>query len=224
MSEPLHEKEIERNTQLRRQIKHKSLSRNYATNDCMLRCKHIQIVFFTDTMFATKHKSRKVNKCCQVFASDKGYISAWPMKSQDEFDTAFHYFFKEVGIPVDLIEDGFSAQRKPSVKRSHHQVGITLKVIECATSWTNWAELCIWSLNEAFRKDTRESNSPMVLCDCAIERRTLIRNAVPRALLQDQGKTPHECTFGNQSRNSNVCNFGLTWTGTLSWFWFLPWK
>ena len=54
----------------------------------------------------------------------------------------------------------------------------------------------------------RESNSPMVLWYYAIERRTLIHNAVPRPLFQAQGKTPHECTFGNQSDISNVCNFG----------------
>ena len=54
----------------------------------------------------------------------------------------------------------------------------------------------------------RESNSPMVLWDYAIERRALIHNAFPRPLFQAQGKTLHECTFGNPSDISNVCNFG----------------
>ena len=48
----------------------------------------------------------------------------------------------------------------------------------------------------------------MVLWDYAIERRALIHNAVPRLLFQAQGKTPHQCTFGNQSDISIVCNFG----------------
>ena len=101
---------------------------------------------------------------------------------------------------------GFSAQKKPSVKRFCDQVGTTLKMLERATTWENRAELCIGLLKEAVRKDMRESNSPMVLWDYAIERRALIHNAVPRPLFQAQGKTPHECTFVNQSDISNACN------------------
>ena len=75
--ENLAEEAIERNTQLRRQSKDNTLSRNYTTNDRMLRYKRLESVFFTDTMFATKHKSTRGNKCCQVFVSDKGYIAVY---------------------------------------------------------------------------------------------------------------------------------------------------
>ena len=54
-----------------------------------------------------------------------------------------------------------------------------------------------------FRKEMRESNSPMVLWDYCIERRVLTHKAVLRTLFQAQVKTPHECTFGNQSDISN---------------------
>ena len=64
--------------------------------------------FFTETMFASKHKSTKCNNCCQVFASDKGCIAVHPMKSQDELDTALHCFCKEFCAPVDLILGRFS--------------------------------------------------------------------------------------------------------------------
>ena len=47
-------------------------------------------MFFADTMFATKLKSAKGNKFCQVFASDKGYVAIYPMKSQNVFDTSFY--------------------------------------------------------------------------------------------------------------------------------------
>ena len=207
--ENLAEDAISRNTQLRRQSQDNSLSRNYTTNDRMLRYKRLQSVFFTDTMFATKHKSTRGNKCCQVFVSDKGYIAVYPMKSQDEFETALHWFCKEIGVPVDLILDGFSAQTKTTIKRFCDQVGTTLKILERATPWANRAELYIGLLNkEAVRKDMRASNSPMVLWDYAIERRALIHNAVPRPLFQAKGKTPHECTFGEQNDISNLCNFG----------------
>ncbi len=68
------------------------------------------------------------------------------------------------------------------------QVGTTLKTLERATPWANRAELFIRLLKEAVRKDMRESNSPMVLWDYAIERRALIHNAVTRPLFQAQGK------------------------------------
>ena len=54
----------------------------------------------------------------------------------------------------------------------------------------------------------RQSNSPMVLWDYAIERRALIHNVVPRPLFQNSGLTPHESTFGVQGDISKLCNFG----------------
>ena len=56
-------------------------------------------------MFATKNKSVKGKKCCQVFVGYKGCIAV-----------------QEVGMPVDLIVDGFSAQKKYQVimKSSWH--------------------------------------------------------------------------------------------------------
>ena len=142
-------------------------------------------------MFATKHKYTIGKKCCQVFVSDKGYIAVYQMKSQSEFDTALHWFCKEVGVPVDLIVDGFSDQKQPSVKQFCDQVDTMLKIVERDTPWENRAELYIGLLKEAVRKDMRDSNSPMVLWNYAIERRALMHNAVPRPLFQAQGKTPH---------------------------------
>ena len=50
------------------------LSRNYGTNDRMLRYKRINDYFFMDTFFATKKrgKSMQGNTCCQLFVTDKG--------------------------------------------------------------------------------------------------------------------------------------------------------
>ena len=65
-------------------------------------------------------------------------------------------------------------------------------------------ELHIVIIKKYLRKHVRESNSPMVLWDYAIERRDLIHNAIPHPLFQAQGKTPHECTFCDQGDMSNV--------------------
>ena len=88
-----------------------------------------------DTMFATKHNYTKGRKCCQYFLSDKGYISPFPIKSQDELETSQNCFFKEVGAPVNLILDRFITQKKSYLKRFCDQDGTTLKIPEINASW-----------------------------------------------------------------------------------------
>ena len=99
----------------------------------MLTFKHLQIFLFTDTAFSIKHNSTIVNKCCQVFVSNKGYISVQPMNYQHKFETSLNWFCKEVGVPVDMIEDGFSSQKKPNGKQFCDQIETTLKILESAT-------------------------------------------------------------------------------------------
>ena len=103
---------LDQNTQLARHSSENILSRQISTNDRMLRYKRIQSVFFTDTMFAQpKAKSLRQNTCCQVFVSDKGFVAVYPMRSQSEFQSALHWFCKQIGVPVDLIIDGHKAQK-----------------------------------------------------------------------------------------------------------------
>ena len=209
ISEPLAKGALEQNTQLCRHKADNSMSRQFSTNDRMLRYRRIQSSFFTDTMFATpKAKSTRGNTCCQVFVSDKGYVAVNPMKSQEEYPTALHCFCKQVGVPVSLVVDAHSAQTSNKVRRFCNQVGTTLRVLERGTPWANRAELYIGLLKEAVRKDMHASHSPMVLWDYAIERRAAIHNLIPRPLFQNNGLTPHSATFGSQGDISNLCNFG----------------
>ena len=62
------------------------LSRNYSTNDRMLRYKRIKDFFFMDTFFATKKggQSSRGHTCCQLFVTDKGFIYVVPMKRKSE--------------------------------------------------------------------------------------------------------------------------------------------
>ena len=59
-----------------------SLSRNYLTNDRILRYKRIDELFFMDTFFSTKKakKSSRGNTCCQLFVTDKEFVCVVPMK------------------------------------------------------------------------------------------------------------------------------------------------
>ena len=146
----------------------------------MIRYKRLKSTFYSDTMFATKHRSVREYTCCQVFVSDKGFVAVYPMRSQEEFKTALHWFCKQVGVPMSLIVDGHRSQKSPTVKRFCDQIGTTLRVLEAGTPWANRAELYIGLLKEAVRRDMRESNFPMSLWCYCIERRAKIHNAVPR--------------------------------------------
>ena len=155
-----------------------------------------------------RYKSLRQNTCCQVFVSDKSYISVYPMRSQEEFETTLHWFCKQVGVPNTLIADAHKLQTSYKIKRFCDQVGTTLRVLERNTPWANRAELYIGILKEAVRKDLRSTNSPMQLWDYAIERRAKIYNLTPRPLFQLNGLTPFEITFGEMGDLSNLCVFG----------------
>ena len=52
------------------------LSRNYGTNNRMLRYKHLKQYFYMDTLFATSKakKSSRGHTCAQLFVTDKGFV------------------------------------------------------------------------------------------------------------------------------------------------------
>jgi hypothetical protein len=208
VSEELAQGAIDHNTQLCKHHADNSLSRNFTTNDRMLRYKRLKSVFFTDTLVSLSTKSTRGNSYAQVFVSDKGYIAIYPMQSQSEFKNALHWFCKQVGVPTTLVMDGHKAQKNNETRRFCHQVGTIMRVLEEGTPWANRAELYIGLLKEAVRQDLRQSNAPMVLWDYCLERRATIHNAVPRPLFQNNGATPYEATFGEQGDISNICNFG----------------
>ena len=62
------------------------LSRNYSTNDRMLRYKRIKDLFFMDTFFATKKggQSSRGHTCCQRFVTDNRFIYVVPMKKNQK--------------------------------------------------------------------------------------------------------------------------------------------
>ena len=208
ISEELAEKAIDRNTQVAKHKQDNILSRFFSTNDRMLRYRRLKSTFFTDSMFANKYKSLRQNTCCQVFVSDRSYIAVYPMRSQEEFSTALHWFCKQVGVPSTLVADAHKAQTSYKIKRFCDQVGTTLRILERKTPWSNRAELYIGILKEAVRKDIRASNCPMCLWDYAIERRATIYNLTPRPLFQLNGLSPYEYTFGEMGDISNLCIFG----------------
>ena len=94
-------KALDLTTQLYRHGANNALSRQFSTNDRMLRNKRIDSTFFTDTFFVTaKGNSSRGNKCDQIFVSDKGLVAIYPMSSKSQFLDSLKIFCKEVGVPI----------------------------------------------------------------------------------------------------------------------------
>jgi hypothetical protein len=187
-----------------------SLSRNYATNDRMLRYKRINEHFFMDTFFATRKagESSRGHTCCQLFVTDKGFVYVVPMKSKSEVLQAVKEFTKEIGAPDAIIADPSGEQTSMALRKFCNEIGTTLRAIEAGTQWANRAELYIGLMKEAVRKDMKESNCPLVFWDYCVERRARINNVTAKGLFQLHGSNAHTATLHEEADISNISRYG----------------
>ena len=187
-----------------------TLSRNYGTNDRMLRCKRVKEHFFMDAFFATKKagKSTRQNTCCQLFVTDKGFAYVVPMKSKSEVLQAVKQFAKEVGAPDAIICDMSGEQTSKSLRKFCHEIGTTLKVLEEGTPWANKAELYVGLIKEAVRKDMKDSNCPLAFWDYCVERRARINNLTAKNIFKLQGTNAHTALTGEEGDISSLSQFG----------------
>ena len=201
---------IDVTTQTSTQTDDPTLSRNYSTNDRMLRYNRIKEYFFMDTFFATKKggQSSQGHTCCQLFVTDKGFIYVVPMKKKSEVLLAIKQFAKEIGAPDSFVADMSGEQMSSEVKKFCNDIGTTLRALEEGTPWSNKAELYIGLIKEAVRKDMRESNSPLCLWDYCVERRARINNLTAKNAFWLHGSTPHTVTTGDEGDISNLCQYG----------------
>ena len=185
------------------------LTRNYSTNDRMLRYKRIKEYFFMDTFMASSKggKSSRGNTCVQLFVTDKGFIHVIPMKSRSEVLQAVKQFAKEIGAPDALICDPSGEQSSHELRRFLNDIGTSLRHLEEHTPWANKAELYIGLIKEAVRKDMKESDSPLRLWDYCVERRARINNLTARPLFSLHGQNPHQTVTGDEGDISNLCQY-----------------
>ena len=200
---------LEVTTQHVKRSENPNLSRNYSTNDRMLRYKRIREHFFMDTFFASKKsgKSSRGNQCMQLFVTDKGFIHVVPMKSKSEVPKAVKMFAKEIGAPDAIICDPAGEQTSRELRLFLHQIGTTLRALEEATPWANKAKLYIGLIKESIRKDIRESNCPLAFWDYCAERRARINNLTAKNLFQLEGRNAHFSVTGEEGDISNLCQY-----------------
>jgi hypothetical protein len=203
------ERTMEITSQIGRRKDDPNLSRNYATNDRMLRYRRIQDYFFMDTFFATKNhgKSSRGHTCCQLFVTDKGFLYVVPMRSKSEVMQAVKQFAKDVGAPDAIISDAAREQTSMNLRKFLGSIGTTLRVLEEGTPWANKAELYIGLIKEAVRKDMKDSNCPLPFWDYCVERRARINNLTAKRNFKLHGSNAYTETFGETGDISNLCQY-----------------
>ena len=155
---------VETDTQLNGQSNDSVLSRNFSTNDCMLRYQRIKSYCYTDTILVTKSaKSIWGHLYLQVFVSYKDYVAIYPMKLKTNFKDYIYLLCKEVGVLIALIVYPSGEQTSKAVRKFCNQAKTTLWILEESTQWANCVELHIGLLKKAIRKDLHNSKYPMVL-------------------------------------------------------------
>ena len=149
---------INQTTQLFRHHADKNISRQFSTNDSMLQYKRIQNVLFTDTLVVKTTPSNCGNRYAQLYVSEKGFTTIYPMKSQYEFIDTLHCFCKEIEVPTTLVMDGHQPQTNHQTRKFSSQVGLTMRVLEEHTPWANRYKLYTSILKEAVHRDLRLSH------------------------------------------------------------------
>eukprot|EP00957_Ditylum_brightwellii_P098196 7481749-Ditylum_brightwellii.AAC.2 len=162
-----------------------------------------------DTFFAAKKvgKSSRGNTCCQLFATNKGFLYTVPMERRREVLQAVKKFVKEIGIWNAIIADAAKEQMSLDLRQFCEGIGSTPILLEEGTPWANRTKLYIGLIKEAVRKDKKDSDCPLPFWNYCVERRVRINNLIAKNLLQLHDLNPHMQLTGEEADISNLCQF-----------------
>lgn len=187
-----------------------SLNRRYSNNDRMLRYNRMLTDLFMDTMFAkSPHgKSARGFTCCQVFATEFGWVHPIPLVARkDHIPAAVKKVFKTYGVPPALICDAAREQIFGETRTLCQHAGCELIYLEKGTHNANRAERAIEDLKAKTKSDLMESGAPAVLWCYAIERRAAIMNSIPKDNVYCQGQPPETIMTGQPCDISHLSEF-----------------
>lgn len=184
-----------------------NLSRRFDTNDRMLRYTRLRPVIFTDTMFANI-KSRRNNKCAQVFATNFGWVFVVPMTTKGDAHDALSLCLQRYGAPVAMVVDGSKEQIGKAFRRKLQQADCQLRQTEPYSPWQQAAEGAIREVKRASARLMVKSQAPKVLWDHSLELAALIRSHTASDILSAAGEVPLTILTGSTADISAICQFG----------------
>ena len=83
-------------TQLNNKDADSTISSCFSTNDCILRYKRLDSLFYTDTFYSKQVVIKRGFTMMQIFVSDKGFVKVYGIKYEKEFVKAIKLVCKEV--------------------------------------------------------------------------------------------------------------------------------
>jgi len=184
-----------------------TLDRRFKTNDRMLRYSRLSTNMYTDTMFASK-ASLRGNTCGQVYTNDIDFTRFYPMKDRKEIPDTLSQFFREEGVPSQLIVDGAREQIGQKVRRTCSDANCGIRQLEYDTPWANRTEMAIRELKRGVRRMMRSSLSPLRLWDYCSQLQARIRSSTAHNNVRLDGEVPQTLVDGTTFDISNLAEFG----------------
>ena len=86
-------------------VLHPSLSRRFRTNDWQLQYRRLQHDVLDETLLAGT-KSKRGNKCAEVFFINIGWLRAFPMDKKGDAHESLSLLFQWYGVHPKMIVDG----------------------------------------------------------------------------------------------------------------------
>ena len=184
-----------------------TLARRFRTNDRQLRYRRIRSPLFTDTMFSSV-KSKRGNKCAQIFSHPSGWCRAFPCVSKSQAHEGLSLLFKRDGVPTDMVMDGSKEQTLGEFRKKCRESGCHIKQVEPYSPWSNSCEVAIRQLKLASGRDLRQSHCPKVLWDDCLERQAYIRSFTANKDYTLQGECPETLINGETPDISAFGEYG----------------
>lgn len=132
-----------------RYLNHPCLARRFQSNDRHLRYKRLNVTMFSDTLFSSTASNRN-NKCAQVYATNFGWSSIYPMQRKGDTHETLSSLFSNISVPNEMIVDNAKELVQGEFKRKLKQADYKLKRAEDYIPNSNLCEGVIRELKRTF--------------------------------------------------------------------------
>ena len=213
---PVARRTIEVTTQrgVRKMYQSGELVRRVSTNDRHLRYRRLPFDMYTDTLFAGT-KSKRGNKCAQVFGTNFGWSRAYGMKSKGDAHEPLSEIFRDVGVPNAMIMDGAKEQIMGNFRRKCREAGCYGKQTEPHSQWSNATEGTVRELKRGSARAMLKTGSPKRLWDDCIELQAFIKSNTYSDHFLCEGQTPETIVTGD---TPDITPF--VQAGWYDWVWY----
>ena len=172
----------------------------------MLRYNRLPHPVFTDTMFAGT-KSKRGNKCAQIFCTDYGWTRCFPMVTKGQAHEACSLVFQRDGVPPKMIMDGSKEQATGKFAKKCREADCHAVTTEPYSPWQQAAEGCIKQVKLGSSRKMLKSASPKPLWDHCLEYEGGIRSHTALDIYGLFGQVPETVMTGQTGDISAYCEF-----------------